>query len=477
MKDYIITPNLAELMGKSDSESIQNAVNHACASGVNSVTIPRINQRTGEPLWSIDKAIILPSNMEIVLDNCHLRQADGCFDNLFRNFANIETDGHTLAERKNNIVIRGLGNAVLDGGNHNGLTQLNALTNGLPHIAYNNLILLYNLRDFVLEGFEIRDHRYWAINLIHAERGRLSDIYVNGQCDCRNQDAIDLRVGCSNIIIERITGQTGDDIIALSAIGNTENPKSMCATFAVEGHDEDIHDIIIKDIIATSVECTVIALRNCDGRKIYNVTIDNIHCTDNYALQDGKHYPEYPKFKLYTKNILHRIRQSNMPYALIRIGQDGFFGKRNAQLGELYNVHATNLHTHIGAVIVANVAMSNCYFGNIYAENTVDYILTTKSERLSQVFGADMKNVIIENVFYNNTDNEYATAFDLDLNKRDFKIEHLIVRSAFLGNCKHPFSVKCDGVLRYSEVYGENVDQPSGAIERTEMPVLESPLT
>ena len=138
-------------------------------------------------------------------------------------------------------------------------------------------------------------------------------------------------------------------------------------------------------------------------------------------------------------------------------------------------MHTLN-RAKLGTVIVANVAMSNCYFGNIYAENTVDYILTTKSERLSQVFGADMKNVIIENVFYNNTDNDYATAFDLDVNQRDYKIDRLIVRNAFLGNCKHPFDVRCDGVLRYSEVYGENVEQPSGSIERTEEPVFDVPL-
>lgn len=466
MLDGKITPNDPRCRRETDSASIQCAVDLAAALGIHSVTVPRLNERTGEPIWNLDRAVILPSEMEIVLDNCHLRQADGSFDNLFRNFENPESEGHTASEQMRNIVIRGVGNAVLDGGVHNGLTQKNSLKDGMPHISRNSLIFLYNLRDFVLEGFELRDHRYWAVNLIHAERGRLSDLRLNGQCDCRNQDGIDLRVGCSNLIIERITGQTGDDVIALSAIGNSENEASMAGRFPVEGHDEDIHDIIIRDVIATSVECTVVALRNSDGRKIYNVTMENLHCNDNYAYRDGNRYPEYPKFKLFRENLLHRVRRSNMPYALIRMGQDGFFGKRNAVLGELYNIHATNLHAHLGAVIVANVAMENCYFGNIYAENDVDYIITTKSERETQVFGADLKNVVIENVFYDNRDNDYATAFDFSKNLRDFGVEQVLIRRAFLGNCKHIFNLQCDGEISYSDLFGAHVDRSFGVARK-----------
>lgn len=463
-----ITPNLENIMAENDSASIQRAINYAHETGVNSVTIPRINERTGEALWTIERAIILPSDMEIVLDNCHLRQADGCFDNMFRSFEDVETQGHTNAEQKRNIIIRGQGNAVLDGGLHNGLTQKTAWTDGLPSVTRNNLILLYNVRDFVLEKFEVRNQRYWAFDLIHAQRGRISEIYINGECDCRNQDGIDLRVGCSDIIIEKITGQTGDDIVALSAIGNNKLPRGLNNMYRVEGRDEDIHDIIIRDIIATSVECSVIGLRNCDGRKIYNITIDNIHCTDNYAEADGKTYPEYPKFKLFKPEFsqLHRVYKGNIPYTLLRIGQHGYFGDRDAVLGEMYNIHATNLHMYKGSVIVANVALENCYFGNIYAENDVDYILTTKDIRITKPCGAQMKNVIIENVFYKNTDNAHATAFDIvtDEEHKEYKVENLFVNKAFLGNCKNIFNLSCAGEIKYSGVYGSYVQTENGSI-------------
>lgn len=465
MNKHYIDPNQAEIMGITDSQSIQNAVDHAHRTGVNCVCIPRLNERTGKDVWEIDQAIILPSDMEIVLDNCVLRQADGSFDNVFRNFGDIVTEGHTMAEQRRNIVIRGQGNAVIDGGNYNGLSEKTSGKNGYPHITRNNAILFYNIRNFVLENFQIRNQRWWAINLIHAEQGRISNLNIEGQCHCANQDGIDLRVGCSEIIIEKITGQAGDDMIALSAIGNSASRTGITYMYRVEGHDEDIHDILIRDLIATSVECAVIALRNSDGRKIYNVTMDNIHCTDHYALQDGKKFPEYPTYKINPFDIT-RNRKGNSPYALIRVGQSGYFGKRDSILGELYNLHATNLHADQGCVILANVALQNCYFGNIYAGNDVDYIFTTKSARVSQRYGADLKNVVIENVFYDNVDNDHATAFDLDINDKECRAENLFVRTAFLGNCKNAFHVACDGEIRYRDVHGTHIEQEDGSARR-----------
>ena len=172
MSDYKITPNDPRCRRETDSASIQCAVDLAAALGIRSVTVPRVNERTGEAIWNLDQAVILPSEMEIVLDNCHLRQADGSFDNLFRNFENPESEGHTASEQMRNIVIRGVGNAVLDGGVHNGLTQKNSLKDGMPHISRNSLIFLYNLRDFGVEQVLIR----------RAFLGNCKNVF-NLQCD------------------------------------------------------------------------------------------------------------------------------------------------------------------------------------------------------------------------------------------------------------------------------------------------------
>ena len=82
--------------GADDSQTIQNAVDYAAETGFDQVIIPRFNARTGQPLWDLPRAVLLPSDMTIILDGCHLRHADDSHDNLFRN-SNMWTDlGKTM---------------------------------------------------------------------------------------------------------------------------------------------------------------------------------------------------------------------------------------------------------------------------------------------------------------------------------------------------------------------------------------------
>ena len=104
MIDYV-TPNDIGVIGDTDSSSINNAVSEAVRSGKRRVVIPRINARTGASLWEIDEAIILCSDIEIVLDNCYIRQAEGSMDNVFRNFDD-ENMRSTLESEQKNIVIK-----------------------------------------------------------------------------------------------------------------------------------------------------------------------------------------------------------------------------------------------------------------------------------------------------------------------------------------------------------------------------------
>jgi hypothetical protein len=122
---------------------------------------------------------------------------------------------------------------------------------------------------------------------------------------------------------------------------------------------------------------------------------------------------------------------------------------------------------HKGSVIVANVALKNCYFGNIYADNDVDHILTTKDDKENLPKGAQIQNVVLENIFYNNQNNERATAFDLDVSDehKDYKVEKLIINRAFLGNCKSIFYTACDCEIQYRDLFGSYVENANGTIQ------------
>ena len=440
------TPNDVECIAETDSKSIQRAVNAALASGLGRVVIPRYNKRTDSFLWETDEAIILDSDLEIVLDNCYIRQADNCMDNIFRNFQE-EQMRSTLEDEQHNIVIRGIGNAILEGGNPNGLTEATSKKNGLPHVERNNVIRLHNLRNFRMENFTILNQRWWAINLHYVEEGRISGLNIICANNAHNQDGVDLRSGCNNILIENMFGQSGDDFIALTGFyGSRESEK-----YAVAGKSIDIHDIVIKNIVATSAECAVVALRCQDGVKIYNITIDTVHdvMSTKTAVQKDSSFV----FKFDN----NRYTAAKSPYTVIRIGQDGWVHKQACAPGDVHSIHVNNIHARCNCAVMLNMDIENSYFGNIYAENGVDRIISTASCRKTQAYGVNMRNTVFENIFYQCTDNEFATAFDFELNTKECTLENVFIRHAFVGNCKNVINMQHKGVLTVSDLHGESV--------------------
>lgn len=66
--------------------------------------------------WDIDRAVRIPSDFTLILDGCHLKMADGSFDNMFVNLNHDTEIGRTLAGTDRNIEIVGKNGAILDGG-------------------------------------------------------------------------------------------------------------------------------------------------------------------------------------------------------------------------------------------------------------------------------------------------------------------------------------------------------------------------
>ena len=446
MKNYV-TPNDPGVIGPSDSRSINNAVIEAIKSGVRRVVIPRVNERTGEERWDIDEAIILFSNLEIVLDNCYIRQIDGSMDNVFRNFDDDVIRG-TLEEEQENIIIRGVGNAVIDGGNMNGLIEATSRKDGRPHIEKNNPIRLHNVRGLKLLDFTILHQRWWAVNLLFVEEALISGLKIICGPDAPNQDGIDIRLGCNNIIIQNIFGQSGDDFIALSGfLGGRESQKYM-----VKGKSIDIHDIVIKNILATSADCSTIALRNHDGVKIYNITIDTVNDTLSSAVLADTD----PYFINRSDFNFDSYKLPKSPYATVRIGQDNYIHERPCASGDIFGIHVTNIHSKINTAIMINVNLENSYFGNVYAENGVDRVISTGSCTSRHNFGADLKNVVFENIFYNCRDNENSIAFDFDTNRCEHTMSNVFVRNAFIGNAARAINMKHKGSLNISNLVSDN---------------------
>src|SRR5690349_2977456 len=103
-----LTPN--EFQG-TDTERIQFAID-AAEGKSNLVTIPRINSN-GTSVWKIDHAILLPSDVTVILDNCVIQLSDLCRDNMFR--SNNVGVGIEAPAWNRNIRLLGLGNVFLKG--------------------------------------------------------------------------------------------------------------------------------------------------------------------------------------------------------------------------------------------------------------------------------------------------------------------------------------------------------------------------
>ena len=289
-QDGVFDPNS---YSGSDSERINAALKDAgrCGGTVrigkrrNAVQISggnAISTLEERDMWVLDSAIRVPGNVHLIIDNCTIKLSNACRDNMIRS-ANCGTDCGTVPVIKN-IRITGIGNAVLEGADNPRSTGDSGKPQAKPGfvpegpVSYgsdagkagefqkgdwrNVGILLVKVDGFAIEGVTIRDSHCWAISLESCINGRVRDIefasrngkMVNGKWELfRNQDGLDLRRGCRNILIENITGVTGDDLIALTAIPTKPRPAGQLNSTAMLGGDEKVSDGDVCNIIIRNV--------------------------------------------------------------------------------------------------------------------------------------------------------------------------------------------------------------------------------
>ena len=319
-----ISANDPRFRGETDAQTIQNAIDFACGHGIGKVVIPCENDRTGQTVWEIDRAILLPDHMTVELDGAHLRLADGVRDNLFRNRNCGTKEGTTAESEQEDIHLVGKNGAILDGGKPNGMSErlCREHPGEYPSMKVNLLVWFCNVRDFSVEGLRLIESRWWATCFHFCGNGRISDLDFQMDASLRNRDGIDLRVGCENIIIENITGMTGDDTVALTALVDKGlNGETLC----VAGKHSDIRNITIRNIRAASCGCALVRLLNADGHAIRNIVVDGVEDTGEAisaaAIRFGEENTRYVTDKIRQmgefSDVIVRNVTTSAQYALI----------------------------------------------------------------------------------------------------------------------------------------------------------------
>ena len=315
--------NVNDYRGNTDSEQIEAAIRDRRGNVV--VIPPRVSEREPERFWwLLDRAVLLPENTTVIIENCRIKLADSCRDNFFRS-ANC---GFGMAEPEHisNIRIRGVGDAVLEGADHPRATgdgskilacpcpknftgaevptfeDLHRHSYGtdagkpgeLQRGDWRNIgILIANADHVSIENLRIVESHAWAISLEACSdavvrgiefRARMTRNIEGALHNNENQDGVNLRAGCRDVIISDITGTTGDDVIALTAIASPRTRHTGGELGFTEvmpndftRRDKDIRNVIIRDVLAHSAGgCKILRLLALGGAEIHGVTVDGI---------------------------------------------------------------------------------------------------------------------------------------------------------------------------------------------------------
>lgn len=296
-----------EQFAGNDTERIQQAIDAA--------TNDDVVQITGEHQhrWTLDKALLLHSELHVEIRDCTMKLSNQCRDNFMRS----NNCGPCITEHPqiHNLTIHGHGNAVLEGADVPRATGDGAKIlftenspahpewpysygsdaerpDQYPKGDWRNIgILLCNLDNFEISGLTLREYHAWGISMERCSNGRLEDItldahdpvLINGiPQHVKNRDGIDLRFGCHHIEICNITGESGDDIIALTALPKfgPRPPHSTEVSTIPPDADVDIHDVRIHDITGRTQHQFIRLLCTAPSR-IYNVDIHDCIAHEN----------------------------------------------------------------------------------------------------------------------------------------------------------------------------------------------------
>ncbi|GAB3277101.1 hypothetical protein GCM10027347_50910 [Larkinella harenae] len=367
-----ITPNA---FSGTDSQRIRQAI-RAARGTTNLVTIPRQNGNGGT-IWKVDEAILLPSDMTVMLDNCTIQLSDSCRDNMFRS-DNVGI-GIEAPVWNRNIHLVGVGQVVLKGADNPRATGDGARALSLDpeadrkkgnwRVSYgsdaaradrkqtgdwrNILILIAKVDGFSLNNVRIENTHAWAVSFERTRNAELNglqlynpeQITIHGKpVKVFNRDGIDLRQGCKNFRISNISGFTGDDFIALSSLNvrpalldrNGTLHSTMVTTSVWEGPQDDTEQIFITNINCESI-CRGIAIRASDSASIHHVYIEGLISREVKGL-GGRHNA-------------------------VLIGGKGY--GQLSQPGKLNNIYAMNVMATGHAPVMLEAPVADCHFMNI----------------------------------------------------------------------------------------------------------------
>lgn len=365
---YESNPNSFE---GTDTERIVQAIQEASGTS-NLVRIPRVNSN-GTNIWMIDSALLLPSNITLILDNCTLQLSDISRDNMFRS----DNVGEGIEEPvwNENISIYGIGRPILrgaskpratgDGARMLTLNPKEEQEKGNWRVSYgtdagnpdrkqkgdwrNIMVLIGYVKNFTIKNVRFENTHGWTISFERTIGAELSDLTIFNEefvtvkghkMMVANKDGINLRQGCKNFRINNISGMTGDDFIALSNLDTAPDidkksgdiTDSMVTASRWYGPEDDIEQVVITNISCEN-RYRAIAIRASDQAGIHHVYINGVV----FQAKEGRH-------------------------DAILIGGRGY-GEESLP-GKINTIHAMNIIGNGQSLVRIQAQVADCHFMN-----------------------------------------------------------------------------------------------------------------
>ncbi|MBP3592390.1 MAG: hypothetical protein J6K14_07895 [Clostridia bacterium] len=269
----------------SDSEAIERCL--AAAKAVAGAVTVVLDGKD----YYLDRAILIPSDTTVVIDDCTLKQNDFVYDNVFRGdnllMSGIDPYG-TPAEVTplKNIKILGRGNATVIGtdkpriGYHPFFKEYQPMTGDFW--GFRTLMFSFSNADGVeIAGLKLRQTMCWAICFDACTRCHVHDLDIRS--DVKNGDGIDFRSGCHHCTVENITGFTSDDTVACTALSRGKQPRELSRYLGTlepynashENIDGSVHHITIRGIHTGGYHHGVICLA-ANGNQVHDIEISDV---------------------------------------------------------------------------------------------------------------------------------------------------------------------------------------------------------
>jgi polygalacturonase len=201
-------------------------------------------------------------------------------------------------------------------------------------------ILFAKVTGYEISGFTIEETQCWAISQEACSHGRVHDIEFRNSNIMRNQDGVDVRKGCHDIVIENITGVCGDDVVALTALRRPEG------TTRAQG----------------KVDCEITGCWPTPDDDVFNVTVRNIRakCAGGHGLirllvQDG-----IKMHHVTVSNIVHTAGEGDvLSHAAIRIGDERYWSISKCELGDMHDITVSDVFSKARAGILISGPLSD----------------------------------------------------------------------------------------------------------------------